>query len=149
MKQLVALGTTFLHNLREHEAAEGRRLFPLLATRMPAFFDAAYSTSLSNNSPLGVEVSGALHRSPAPASTSWPPSLGQQHRHLHDHAQRIETYLHECREGKRELLRDELAAELNSFGGVLFSHLDEEVRELGAEKMCVYWSVEEVKKMEL
>ncbi|KAB8760604.1 hypothetical protein FH972_026596 [Carpinus fangiana] len=164
VKQVVALGLTFLHNLREHEATEDRRLFPLLSTRMPAFYDASYATTAATIPPSSVPSpfapaghvpktfgpgppSGApLHRAPPPASTSWPPSLGHQHRHLNEHALRIEKYLTECREGRRELLRDELTRELNSFGGVLFSHLDEEVRELGADRMRLYWTVEEYKR---
>ena len=36
---------------------------------------------------------------------------------------------------------------LDSFGAVLWQHLDDEVKELGAENMRKYWTLEEMRRM--
>ena len=36
---------------------------------------------------------------------------------------------------------------LDSFGGVLWQHLDEEVEQLGAENMRRFWTLEEMGRM--
>lgn len=54
-------------------------------------------------------------------------------------------YLSGVRRGERELVMGELKGIMDGFGGVLWAHLDDEVRELGAENMRRFWSVEEVR----
>ena len=52
-----------------------------------------------------------------------------------------------CRSGERELRLDELKDIMDGFGKVLWTHLDDEVRTLGAENMRKYWTLEEMNTM--
>lgn len=70
-----------------------------------------------------------------------------QHRQIHDGLDKFEAYLEACRSGERELRWEELGAVMDGFGEVLWTHLDEEVKELGAENMRRYWSVREMGTM--
>ncbi|KAK2803921.1 hypothetical protein FQN51_002807 [Onygenales sp. PD_10] len=70
-----------------------------------------------------------------------------QHRQIHKGLEVLEGYLEECRSGETELRLSELKGILDGFGKVLWEHLDEEVRELGAENMRRFWSVEEMRGM--
>lgn len=70
-----------------------------------------------------------------------------QHKQIHAGLDRLETYLNECKGGKRDFrLQGEgsLKEVMDSFGEVLWTHLDEEVRLLGAENMRRYWTKEEI-----
>ena len=62
----------------------------------------------------------------------------------HEGLDKLESYLKACRRGQRELRREELKEILDSFGGVLWQHLDEEVAELAPEKMKAAFTLEEV-----
>ena len=73
--------------------------------------------------------------------------LLSQHRQIHNGLDKFEAYLEACREGERELRWEELSEVMNGFGEVLWKHLDEEVRELGAENMRRFWSLEEMRVM--
>lgn len=70
--------------------------------------------------------------------------LISQHELIHEGLVKLEEYLDECRGGIRELRLPELKEVLDTFGEVLWAHLDDEVRMLGAENMRRYWSKEEV-----
>lgn len=70
-----------------------------------------------------------------------------QHKQIHAGLDTLNAYLEECAEAKRELRLTELRMLMDSFGGVLFAHLDDEVAQLGAENMRRFWSVEEVQGM--
>lgn len=70
-----------------------------------------------------------------------------QHRQIHAGLVELRTYLEACRDKQREFRLDELKEIMDGFGDVLWSHLDDEVRELGAENMRKYWSLEEMKKL--
>ena len=67
-----------------------------------------------------------------------------QHRQIHEGLDRFEAYLEACRSGERELRWEELREVMDGFGDVLWTHLDQEVRELGAEKMRKCWSIREM-----
>ncbi|KAF2750337.1 hypothetical protein M011DRAFT_492563 [Sporormia fimetaria CBS 119925] len=73
--------------------------------------------------------------------------LLSQHKQIHEGLERLEEYVGACRRGEKELRLSELKGVLESFGGVLWEHLDDEVRELGAENMRKYWTVEEMRRM--
>ena len=72
--------------------------------------------------------------------------MRSQHREIHAGLDKLETYVAECRAGKRELRLSEMRQIMDSFGGVLWRHLDEEVENLGAENMRKYWALNEMKK---
>ncbi|KAG9202966.1 hypothetical protein G6514_003747 [Epicoccum nigrum] len=70
-----------------------------------------------------------------------------QHKQIHKGLDKLTKYLEECSTGERELRLPELKEILDGFGKVLWQHLDDEVKELGAENMRKYWSKEEVMRM--
>ena len=73
--------------------------------------------------------------------------LQGQHAQIHEGLDRFEEYLRSCRSGDAEFELAVLRGHMEGWGDVLWRHLDDEVRALGAENMRRYWSVEEIKKM--
>lgn len=73
--------------------------------------------------------------------------LLSQHKQIHNGLDKLEKYLEECSDGERELRLAELKAILDGFGKVLWQHLDDEVKELGAENMRKYWTLQEMQRM--
>lgn len=73
--------------------------------------------------------------------------LLSQHKRIHEGLDRLEEYLGQCRTGERELRMEVLKGVLEGFGDVLWAHLDDEVKELGAENMRKYWTLEEMRRM--
>lgn len=71
--------------------------------------------------------------------------LLKQHKEIHKGMDKLETYLEACRSGEKELRLQEMKAVLDTFGEVLWAHLDDEVRTLGAENMRKYWTVNEMR----
>ncbi len=70
-----------------------------------------------------------------------------QHKQIHKGLDKLSKYLNECSSGERELRLTELKEILDGFGDVLWLHLDDEVRELGAQNMRRFWSKEEMVRM--
>lgn len=70
-----------------------------------------------------------------------------QHKQIHAGLEKLEEYLADCKEGKRDLVMERLKTLMDDFGNVLWTHLDEEVQQLGAENMRKYWSLQEMKAM--
>lgn len=70
-----------------------------------------------------------------------------QHKQIHKGLDKFEEYLRECRTGERELRLEEMKGVLDTFGTVLWQHLDDEVKELRAENMRKYWSQEEMRRL--
>ncbi|KAF9877386.1 hypothetical protein CkaCkLH20_05086 [Colletotrichum karsti] len=73
--------------------------------------------------------------------------LLQQHRQIHKGMDQFEDYLRRCRSRETELELAVLREKMDSWGGVLWTHLDQEVKTLGAENMRRYWTMEEVRNM--
>lgn len=73
--------------------------------------------------------------------------LLSQHKKIHAGLEKLEEYLEGCRSGERELRLQELKEVMDGFGAVLWEHMDDEVKELGAENMRKYWSLEEMRRM--
>lgn len=73
--------------------------------------------------------------------------LQDQHARIHEGLDRFEEYLRSCRSGDAEFELPVLRGHMEGWGDVLWTHLDDEVRALGAENMRRYWSVGEVKRM--
>ena len=71
-----------------------------------------------------------------------------QHEQIHEGIEKTEKYLTACSFGEKELRLTELKEILDSYGQVLWMHLDEEVRMLGAENMRKYWTKNEILAME-
>lgn len=70
-----------------------------------------------------------------------------QHKEIHKGLDKLGDYLEACRCGEKELRLSELKEILDGFGKVLWEHLDDEVKQLGAENMRKYWTVEEMRRM--
>jgi hemerythrin-like domain-containing protein len=73
-------------------------------------------------------------------------TMRSQHKEIHNGIDKLEAYIADCRNGKRELRLSEMQEIMDSFGSILWRHLDEEVRNLGAENMRKYWTLDEMKK---
>lgn len=74
-------------------------------------------------------------------------ALLTQHKLIHNGLDKFQDYLQECKNGERELRLDELKKVMDGFGEILWTHLDDEVKELGAINMQKYWSLAEMKRM--
>ncbi|GIC93197.1 hemerythrin domain-containing protein [Aspergillus udagawae] len=74
-------------------------------------------------------------------------ALLSQHRQIHKGLEKLEAYLTKCRSGEVDLQREEIKRLMDGFGEVLWKHLDEEVRTLGAENMRRYWSLQEMARL--
>jgi hemerythrin-like domain-containing protein len=115
LAQFLALALSFCAALETHHRIEESHIFPVLATRMPAFRQEL--------------------------------ELLTQHTEIHAGLERLEAYVGECKRGERELRLREMGEVLDSFGKVLWTHLESEVAQLGAENMRRFWTVEEMGRM--
>lgn len=70
-----------------------------------------------------------------------------QHKQIHKGLDKFEAYLEGCKSGERELRLEEMKALMDTFGAVLWAHLDDEVKELNAENMRKYWTIKEMRSM--
>ncbi|KAH6967600.1 hypothetical protein BKA56DRAFT_497640 [Ilyonectria sp. MPI-CAGE-AT-0026] len=73
--------------------------------------------------------------------------LLQQHKEIHKGMDGLEDYLRSCRGGEVELDMHVLKKQLDTWGAVLWQHLDQEVETLGAENMRRYWTLDEIKRI--
>lgn len=73
--------------------------------------------------------------------------LVTQHRAIHEGLGKLEYYALNCLQGNVDSTYGEIKEILDSFGSILWEHLDEEVEALGAEQTRKYWSAEEMNKM--
>ncbi|KFG79220.1 hypothetical protein MANI_008321 [Metarhizium anisopliae] len=74
-------------------------------------------------------------------------SLVKQHEQIHKGLEEFESYVKECHAGRDEFEMGVLKEKMEGWGGVLWEHLDDEVRMLGAERMRAVWSKEEMMRM--
>ncbi|KAI9052256.1 hypothetical protein LZ554_003613 [Drepanopeziza brunnea f. sp. 'monogermtubi'] len=118
LRQLISTGLQFCSHLATHHAIEEQHIFPVLATKMPEFRQGKNAAELL-----------------------------RQHEEIHKGMDEFEAYLEKCKSGETELQLSVLKAKMDSWGTVLWTHLDQEVKTLGAENMRKYWTVEEMKRM--
>lgn len=71
----------------------------------------------------------------------------KQHKEIHDGLVMLEKYLKQCQAGVRQLRKAEVRKLTENVGSVLWQHLDEEVKKLGAENMKRYWTLEELSNL--
>ncbi|EME40600.1 hypothetical protein DOTSEDRAFT_136456 [Dothistroma septosporum NZE10] len=69
------------------------------------------------------------------------------HKGIHEGVDKLEDYIRDVKSGEKELDLRELKTVMDSFGEVLWRHLDAEVKNLGAENMRKYWTTGEMKVM--
>jgi hemerythrin-like domain-containing protein len=72
-----------------------------------------------------------------------------QHKEIHKGLDKLDVYLNACRWGEKELRMGELKEILDGFGKVLWQHLDDEVKQLGADNMRKYWAIDELRSLRL
>lgn len=70
-----------------------------------------------------------------------------QHKQIHAGLDHFQAYLQDCACGEREFRLTELKALMDRFGTVLWTHLSDEVEQLGADNMRKYWTPAEMKMM--
>ncbi|GAB7343242.1 hypothetical protein MBLNU457_1300t1 [Dothideomycetes sp. NU457] len=70
--------------------------------------------------------------------------LLEQHKQIHEGLEVFEDWLRNVKSGEKDARMDEMKRILDSFGTVLWQHLDDEVKELGAENMRKYWTKQEM-----
>ena len=129
-KQFINQGLQFVQHLTAHHGIEETYFFPVLAERMPEFRPA----------PKGKG-------SKSGASTAVAEELLNQHKQIHAGMDVFEAYLEQCYAGKEELDLATLKAKMDTWGEVLWKHLDQEVKTLGAENVRKYYTLDEIKRI--
>ncbi|KAK6078500.1 hypothetical protein SCUP234_06123 [Seiridium cupressi] len=120
LKSFINDGLQFLRHLTVHHDIEETHIFPVLARRMPEF--------------KAGKGNGAAE-------------LLRQHREIHKGMDGMEEYLRDVQAGREEFDLVRLKERMESWGEVLWKHLDQEVKTLGAENMRKYWTAEEIRRM--
>jgi len=118
LKQFIYTGLQFVSHLSTHHAIEEQHIFPILATKMPEFKNGRNAAELL-----------------------------RQHKEIHRGMDGLEEYLNRCRSGETVLELRVLKEKMDSWGEVLWKHLDQEVKTLGAENMRRYWTIDEMRRM--
>ena len=70
-----------------------------------------------------------------------------QHKQIHNGLDKFEAYIDDCKSGKRDMRMEELKDIMDSFGTVLWAHLQDEVDQLAPDNMRKYWSLDEVRRL--
>ncbi|KAF4120342.1 hypothetical protein GMORB2_3143 [Geosmithia morbida] len=73
--------------------------------------------------------------------------LQGQHAQIHRGLVGFETYLRDCTSGRKDFELSALHENMKSWSNILWTHLDDEVKVLGAENMRRYWSKEDMQRM--
>ncbi|KAH6653923.1 hypothetical protein BKA67DRAFT_535269 [Truncatella angustata] len=120
LKAFVNEGLQFLRHLEVHHNIEETHIFPVLARKMPEF--------------KAGKGNGAAE-------------LLRQHRQIHKGMDGLEEYLRDVQAGRQEFDLGRLKERMEGWAEVLWTHLDQEVKTLGAENMRLYWSESEMRRM--
>lgn len=75
--------------------------------------------------------------------------LQGQHAEIHHGLELFEKYLKDCTAGRKDFELATLRENMETWGDILWRHLDDEVKALGAENMRKYWSKEEMQRMRM
>ncbi|PTB38377.1 hypothetical protein M441DRAFT_29751 [Trichoderma asperellum CBS 433.97] len=75
--------------------------------------------------------------------------LVKQHAQIHDGLEKFEEYISQCKRGEKDFEMSVLKEKMESWGGVLWAHLDDEVRSLGAENMRKFWTLQEIQRFNM
>jgi len=118
LKQFINKGIQFASHLTTHHGVEEEYIFPVLARKMPEF-------------------KAGKNRA----------ELLRQHDEIHTGMHEFEDYLQKCVSGEKELDLKVLKEKMDSWGEVLWKHLDQEVKTLSADNMRKYWTLDEMKRM--
>ncbi|KXX79819.1 hypothetical protein MMYC01_203327 [Madurella mycetomatis] len=142
LKQFLDHGLNLARYLSTHHTIEETHLYPLLARKMPEFRAAQHHHHHSSGR---VKRRGERVRGEEEEEEGGDCELLRQHREIHRGMDEFEAYLRRCKNRECELELSVLKEKMDSWGDVLLRHLDQEVRDLGAENMRRYWTVEEMR----
>ncbi|KAK4043303.1 hypothetical protein C8A01DRAFT_43792 [Parachaetomium inaequale] len=131
LKQFLDEGLRLASYLEGHHSIEETYLYPLLGRKMPEF----RATSL----PAGLGKGKGKKKKQEECE------LLRQHQAIHEGMDEMADYLRRCKDRECELELGVLKTKMDSWGDVLLKHLDQEVRDLGAEKMRRYFTLQEMK----
>ncbi|GCB21272.1 hypothetical protein AAWM_04157 [Aspergillus awamori] len=120
VRQFIAEGLQFADHLETHHGIEETYIFPYLAKKMPEF-----------------RTGRGRHAA----------ELLRQHREIHHGLEELREYLARCSQGEEDLDLRVLRGKLEGWKEVLWTHLDQEVKTLGAENMRRYWTKEEMMRI--
>lgn len=70
-----------------------------------------------------------------------------QHKQIHNGLEKFEAYIDDCKAGKRDMRMEELKEIMDTFGTVLWAHLQDELDQLSVDNMRKYWSLDEVRRL--
>lgn len=73
--------------------------------------------------------------------------LQAQHQEIHAGMDKMEAYLLRCEREEDEFQLSKLKEIMETWGTILWTHLDDEVQALGAENMRKYWTKKEMMRM--
>jgi len=73
--------------------------------------------------------------------------MPSQHRQIHAGLVQLKRFVEECKSGEQDFRFSEMKRIMDTFGEVLWQHLDEEVQQLGAENMRKYWTLAEMESL--
>ncbi len=135
LRQLLTTGRQFVRQLELHHGIEEAHIYPHLAPRMPEF--AVTAEGGSGGGDDDSDSSGAAGGS----------ELLRQHRDIHAGMGQLDEYLAACQSGESDFRLPELKSIMDGFGKVLWEHLDDEVKQLGADRMRRHWTLQEMKMM--
>lgn len=119
LKQYIDQGLEFISHLTAHHNIEETYIFPILARKMPEF----------QSNGKGKKAAELL----------------QQHKDIHKGMDLMQEYLTKCRNRELDLEMALVKSKMDTWGGVLWKHLDQEVETLGAENMRKHWTIEEIR----
>ncbi|EHA53031.1 hypothetical protein MCOR27_008044 [Pyricularia oryzae] len=130
LRQFIDTGLAFVRQLTMHHNIEEQLLYPQLAVRMDDFRNQDGKKGGSKPSRKQSE-------------------LLLQHRLIHEGMDRFEDYLTECRRGQLDFEMATLKTKMDDWNDVLWLHLDAEVETLKAENMRKYWTLPEMRRLQI
>ncbi|KAK4146894.1 uncharacterized protein C8A04DRAFT_9426 [Dichotomopilus funicola] len=140
LRQFLDEGLRLARYLEMHHSIEETHLYPLLGRKMPAFRSSASPFSSSSRGG-GKKGKGKGKGGKDKESCE----LLRQHQVIHDGMDEVAAYLRRCKDGECEFELGVLKEKLDVCGDVLLAHLDQEVADLGAERMRRYFTLQEMK----
>ncbi|KAI0199909.1 hypothetical protein F4808DRAFT_430746 [Astrocystis sublimbata] len=157
IRSFIQAGLDFVSHLETHHAIEERFVFPDLAVRMPEFRTGkernlpAFTPKIIEGETLGNEgeKESEKEKEAEEKGKKKAAELLQQHKEIHHGMEGLKSYLQGCLRGESELQMSALKTQLDTWGAVLWKHLDQEVKTLGADNMRRYWTLEEMRRMRM
>ncbi|KAK3944220.1 hypothetical protein QBC46DRAFT_374738 [Diplogelasinospora grovesii] len=135
LRQFIDEGLSLVRYLEAHHNIEETYLYPLLARKMPEFTDSSNPAVVHRSFIKGGNIKRQRQKC----------ELLRQHEEIHAGMDVFGDYLRRCKNRETELELNVLREKMDTWGDVLFNHLDQEVRDLGADKMRRVWSMDEMR----